>query len=613
MNPDTPKNNSIPVAPSLQATLSRQHVRTPVGALPRRQLIVIAYALLVALLASGAAELLTALIGLISNLLFYGEWNVHYRLPAGHNLGGWVVALPVIGGVVVGLMARYGSQGIRGHGIPEAMEKVLTGESRIPARLTVLKPLSAAISIGTGGPFGAEGPIIATGGALGSLLGQLVAVTATERKVILAAGAAAGMTAIFGTPVAAVLLAVELLLFEYHPRSFLPVSAAVALAAAMRFALHGAAPFFALADLPVVSAGAIAGYAVLGGVVGILGVGVTKAVYSVEDLFEKLPIHWMWWPAIGGLAVGLVGVWSPRTLGVGYENITDVMAGGLPLGFVIFLGATKFLSWVIALGSGTSGGTLAPLLTIGGAAGAALGVVAQQFVPALGVDPRVCALVGMATMFGASSRAFLASLMFAFESTLQVHSLLPLLAGSVTAYAVSAMLMRNTIMTEKIVRRGVHVPNEYVSDFLAYATVGAYASKPVTTLDGERSAESVAAWLDSGEPGAGHQGFPVVDAAGNLLGVVTRRNFRGELTGKSVAEMIAKKPVVVGEGESLRDAANAMIRHALGRLPVVDRGGKVIGMITRSDLLAAQTRKLDESESVRIVRKLPLGLRLRKE
>lgn len=604
MNPDTPKTNSIPVAPSLQPTLSRQHIAPPVGTLPKRQVLIIAYSLLVAVFAFGSGELLTALIGLISNRLFYGVWDVHYRLPANHALGYWMVLLPAGGGILVGIMARYGSTGIRGHGIPEAMEKVLVGESRIPARLTILKPLSSAIAIGSGGPFGAEGPIIATGGALGSLLGQLVAVTAIERKVILAAGAAAGMTAIFGTPIAAVLLAIELLLFEFHPRSFLPVSAAAALAAALRFALHGVEPFFAISALAPSSAHGILGYALLGGVIGVFGVGVTKAVYWVEDGFERLPVHWMWWPAIGGLAVGLVGLWVPRTLGVGYENITDVLDGKLPIAFVLLLGSAKFLSWVIALGSGTSGGTLAPLLTIGGAAGAVLGMLAQEYFPALGIDPRMGAIVGMASIFGASSRAFLASLLFAFESTLQVNSILPLLAGSVLAYAISSMLMRNTIMTEKIVRRGVSVPSEYISDFLAQATAGQYAARPAVTLDARRAAVDVSKWFDSGEEGADHQGYPVV-AEGKLIGMLTRRNFRGDLQDKQVADLITRPPVFLTEGETLRHAANEMIRHAIGRLPVVNVEGTVVGIVSRSDLLMAQAQKLQEGEKIKVVRRLP--------
>lgn len=604
MNTHPHDTSSIPVAPSLGPTLERQHIPQPADAFPRRRLLVLVYSLVAALLACLAAEVLISLIGLISNLCFYGEWSRHYRLPADHALGTWVVVVPVIGGLLVGLMARFGSAGIRGHGIPEAMEKVLVDESRIPARLTILKPLSAAVAIGSGGPFGAEGPIIATGGALGSLLGQVVAVTAAERKVVLAAGAAAGMTAIFGTPIAAVLLAVELLLFEFHARSFLPVSAAVALAATFRFAVHGSEPFFAVGALPPASATGVLGYALLGLIVGALGVGVTRAVYRVEDAFEKLPIHWMWWPALGGLVVGIVGLWVPRTIGVGYENITDVLSGNLPLSFVLLLGAAKFISWVFALGSGTSGGTLAPLLTIGGAAGGALGMLAQRYVPGLGIDPRLAALVGMAAMFGSASRAFLASLLFAFESTQQMNSVLPLLAGSVLAYAVSSVLMRTTIMTEKIARRGVHVPADYLFDVLAHAQAGRHARRPVVVLDAERQAGEVRAWFGSGEQGADHQGYPVV-SQDRLVGVVTRRDFTGDLEGRRVADLVKRAPVSIVEGHTLRHASDEMIRHGIGRLPVVDGAGKVVGMLTRSDLLVAQAQRLRESEMIKVERKLP--------
>lgn len=605
MNTPAHDTNPVPVAPSLQPMLESQHIYSPAGAFPPRRLLVVGYSLAAAVGACVAAEVLIALIGLISNLCFYGEWNPHYRLPAEHGLGYWVVVMPVVGGLLVGLMARYGSAGIRGHGIPEAMEKVLIDESRIPARITILKPLSAAIAIGSGGPFGAEGPIIATGGALGSLLGQVVAVTAAERKVILAAGAAAGMTAIFGTPIAAVLLAVELLLFEFHPRSFLPVSTAVALAATFRFAMHGTAPFFEVGALPPSSAMGVVGYALLGLVVGVLGVGVSRAVYRVEDAFEKLPVHWMWWPALGGVVVGVVGIWVPRTIGVGYENITDVLAGNLPLSFILLLGSAKFISWVFALGSGTSGGTLAPLLTIGGAAGGALGMLAQRYVPGLDIDPRLAALVGMAAMFGSASRAFLASLLFAFESTQQINSLLPLLAGSVLAYAVSSVLMRNTIMTEKIARRGVHVPTAYVFDVLAHATAGRYAKRPVVVLDAERPASEVLSWFGSGDKGADHQGYPVVTREHRLVGVVTRRDFSGELGAKRVVDLVVRAPIAVRENDTLRHASDLMIRHAIGRLPVVDTQGTVVGMLTRSDLLVAQAQRLRETETIKIERRLP--------
>ena len=396
-------------------------------------------------------------------------------------MGILVVFVPIVGGLFVGFMARYGSKAIRGHGIPEAMEQVLVNDSRIPARLTFLKPLSAAISIGTGGPFGAEGPIIATGGALGSLLGQLTQVTPAERKTLLAAGAAAGMAATFGSPVSAVLLAVELLLFEFRARSIIPVAMARSRSAGLRLLLSGSTPIFAMRDVAPVTLGGLTFYTVLGVVLGWIAVGITRAVYAIEDAFDHLPVHWMWWPALGAVAVGVVGYFAPNTLGVGYYNITNILAHSLPIKVVFFLCLMKFISWSISLSSGTSGGTLAPLLTIGAGCGQTLGAAAMWLLPWAGIDLRVSALVGMAALFAGASRAFLASAILAFETTFQTYGRLPLLAGCAASYLVATLTAKNSIMTEKIARRGVRAPAEYVADPLEQVIVGEIATKPVVS------------------------------------------------------------------------------------------------------------------------------------
>jgi H+/Cl- antiporter ClcA len=363
------------------------------------------------------------------------------------------------------------------------MEQILTNESKISPRVTILKPLSAAVAIGTGGPFGAEGPIIATGGALGSLLGQLLHTTADERKTLLAAGAAAGMTAIFGTPVSAVLIAIELLLFEYRPRSILPVAFATATAAGMRIAVFGNEVLFPIPSMVQPSGEALTTYIVIGAIVGLAAVFVTRILYYIEELFERLPVHWMWWPAIGAIAVGIIGYIEPRTLGVGYVNIQDTLSGQLTGIVVLTLLTLKFLSWSIALGSGTSGGTLAPLFTIGGGLGAVLGEVTAHMFPSLGVDPRIAALVGMAAIFAGASRALLTSIVFAFETTRQPIGLLPLLGGCSAAFVISSLMMRYTIMTEKLARRGTYVPTEYIAvnpDQLATRDAAAVRARHLT-------------------------------------------------------------------------------------------------------------------------------------
>lgn len=589
----------LPVAPSFGPALAAAGVPLQPNLVDRRVVAISGLAILIALASSLVARALTACIGFFTNLAFYGRLSTSFVSPVDHRLGPWVVLVPVAGGIIVGLMARFGSKAIRGHGIPEAMEQVLTNKSRIPARMTFLKPLSAAISIGTGGPFGAEGPIIATGGALGSVVGQLLKTTAIERKTLLAAGAAAGMAATFGSPVSAVLLAVELLLFEYRPRSLIPVALAACVATGVRIAFVGPAPVFAMPDLSQPSGAALASYILLGALVGVASVGVTRAVYAVEDAFERLPIHWMWWPAIGGIAVGVIGYFAPRTMGVGYDNIEQIVAGDMVTETVIVLCSLKFVSWAISLGSGTSGGTLAPLFTIGGGMGAGLGALAVLAAPSLGIDVRIAALVGMAAMFAGASRALLASVVFAFETTRQPIGLLPLLGGCTSAFLVSCLLMRNSIMTEKIARRGVRVLGEYSADFLDQLSVRDHAHGPAVTLRADETIESVREWLASGAEGTSHQGFPVIDEVGQLVGVLTRRDLLGEKAATThVSELLRRDAVTIYDDSSLRDAADVMALERLGRLPVVSRSAPrtVIGVISRSDLIHAHVRRLEDHQ-----------------
>lgn len=555
--------------------------------LDRRVYLISGLAVLVALAAGCVAQLLTWLISLITNLAFHQRLDASSGSPAGNSLGLLVIIVPVVGGLVVGVMARYGSRAIRGHGIPEAMEQILLNESRIPWRLTFLKPLSAAIAIGTGGPFGAEGPIIATGGALGSVLGQLVPVSAAERKTLLAAGAAAGMAATFGSPVSAVLLAVELLLFEYRSRSIIPVALAASVATAVRYAFVGSAPIFPMEHVLQPGAVALGSYVGLGAFMGVCAVLVTKLLYRVEDAFERLPVSWVWWPAIGGLGVGIVGYWSPRTLGVGYINIEETLRGDLVGVALATLCVAKLASWVVALGSGTSGGTLAPLFTIGGAIGALVTTLAASVFPGHQLDPRIGALVGMAAIFAGASRAMLASVVFAFECTRQPIGLLPLLGGCTAAYCVSSLLMQNTIMTEKLARRGVRVGSEYQVDELDVASVAAFASRELVTVDGRMPVSEARAVLER----TPHQGYPVL-VGSVLVGVVSRASLLDPTLPESarVLDLVTRSPVVVFADTTLREAADHMLLSDVGRVVVVDRGAAhlPIGILTRSDLLRAQ-------------------------
>ncbi len=608
--------NGLPVAPSMGPTIATSGLGARSVLVDRRVLVIGAIAVVLAFVAGLVAQGLTRVIGLVTNVAFYGRVSTSFVSPAEHHLGAWVIVVPVLGGVLVGLMARFGSKAIRGHGIPEAMEQVLTNRSRIPARMTFLKPLSAAISIGTGGPFGAEGPIIATGGALGSLVGQLLGTSAGERKTLLAAGAAAGMAATFGSPVSAVLLAIELLLFEYRPRSLVPVALAAATATGVRTAFVGSAPVFPLPDLVPPGGSALATYAVLGAVVGLASVLVTRGVYAIEDAFERLPIHWMWWPALGGVVVGVVGFFAPRTMGVGYDNIEQILGGHVVGRALVVLCTLKLVSWAVSLGSGTSGGTLAPLFTIGGGLGGVLGAIVVALAPGLGVDIRIAALVGMAAMFAGASRALLASVVFAFETTRQPIGLLPLLGGCTTAYLVSCVLMKSTIMTEKLERRGVRALSEYAADFLAQLRVAEIGLRETVTLRAEDTIATVRAWLASGAPGSTHQGFPVVEASGRVLGVLTRRDLLAGASPESpdervagelaIASLLTRAPVTVAPEASLRDAADLMARARVGRLPVVSRQGALVGIVTRSDLVDVHRRRLEEEHADPPRRLLPL-------
>src|SRR6266496_4201146 len=426
----------------------------------------------IGLMAGLVAFALYKLIGLFTNLVFYHRWSSEFVSPRMHTLGPWVIVVPVAGGLVVGLMAKYGSSKIKGHGIPEAMEAVLVNRSRIQPRVAILKPISAAIAIGTGGPFGAEGPIIQTGGAVGSLVGQIFHTTASERKVLLACGAAAGMSATFNTPIAGVILAIELLLFEFKSRSFIPLVIASTLAAAIHMQLLGAGPMFSVAAMDFGIPHALPFYALLGVICGLAAVGFTRILYWVEDQFEKLPIDELWWPAIGALGLGIIGFLVPRVLGVGYDTIGDILNGSLPLKILLVVMIAKSAALVISLGSGTSGGLLAPMFMSSAAMGGALAIGLNKVFPSARIAAGAFALVAMGAVFGAASRATFSFIIFAFEITRDYNSVLPLMLVCVIADVIAMLLMpKASIMTEKLRRRGMRIHQDYEVDVLQHTQV----------------------------------------------------------------------------------------------------------------------------------------------
>ncbi len=604
----TGTGDGLPIVPSIDVAVTAAITPPSDRIVPRRFLTLAGLAIGLGIAGGIVAWLLVTLIALITNLVFTGRIDLVSVEIEPESVGPTVLVIPVLGALVIGLMARFGSPAIRGHGIPEVMEKVLRGDSRIPPRLMFLKPLSAALAIGTGGPFGAEGPIIATGGALGSAVGQAIRITSDERKTLLAAGAAAGMAATFGTPVSAVLLAIELLLFEYRARSIIPVALAASAATGTRMILFGPDPVFPMAPPGDPRWTALVAYVLVGATIGLVAVGVTRLVYEIEDGFARLPIHWMWWPAIGAVAVGVCGFIDPRILGVGYDHIVDILSGELIGTTLLWLVCLKLVAWSVYLGSGTSGGTLAPLFIIGGGLGATLGALVADLIPTTAVSVPVAGLVGMAAMFAGASHALLASIVFAFEATRQPLSLLPLLAGCSAAYLISVLLMRTSIMTERLARRGTAVRPEYALDFLTQVLVSEAMTTNVRTLDPTWKVSDAREWLDSEQSG-GHNGFPVVDGDGRLLGVLTRRDLFGPAAASAVtvAQLLRRPPVVALPNSTLREAADHMVRESVGRLPVVDEAtGALVGIVSRSDLLAAHAKRLRAQEvSRRVLRPYP--------
>ena len=601
-------SNGIPISISLDETLIDQDYRVRSSNDKKRLLMISALAVFIGACISIVAKLLVYLINLITNISFHQQFSIAHSSPATNTYGWFVIFIPAIGGIIVGLMALYGSKAIRGHGIPEAMEQILTNQSKIKPSITYLKPISSAVSIGTGGPFGAEGPIIATGGALGSTIGQVLKISHYERKVLLAAGATAGMSAIFGSPIAAIFLAIELLLFEFSPKSIVPVALACITGTAGHHLFFESGPVFPMPFVEMPSNTALAAYSAIGLIVGLLSALVTRIVYIIEDGFEKLPIHWMWWPAIGGLAVGIVGYFAPRTLGVGYDNITDILSGKLMIQVVFSLCLLKFISWAIALGSGTSGGTLAPLLTIGGATGALLGHLITILFPNSGITMPLAALIGMSAMFAGASRALLTSIVFAIESTGQANALLPLLAACIASYFVSYFLMENTIMTEKIARRGVKTPHIYEPDILDKLTVQHVLTDNGIVFSAETTIAEVRDWLYK-RKGEQRNYFIIVSDDGSFKGIVSSSNIFSmhHATDQKIGNLIKRKPVAINNEDSLKSAVELMAKENVDVLPVVSNGdNKVIGILSYKDILSAYKHGMQEQEIV-----VPISLKRR--
>jgi chloride channel protein, CIC family len=566
-------------------------------------------AIAIGILGAWVALGLLRLIGLFTNLFFFQRWNTALVSPAGNQLGLLEILVPVGGALIIGLMARYGSERIRGHGIPEAIESILISGSRVEPRVAILKPISAAISIGSGGPFGAEGPIIMTGGAFGSMVAQFFNLTSAERKTLLVAGAAAGMSATFASPVAAVLLAVELLLFEWKPRSMIPVALASATAAAARRYIIGLGPLFPVPPHPVfIGPGGLVGCVLVGLLAGALSALLTLAVYAAEDAFRLLPIHWMWWPALGGIVIGIGGLIFPQALGVGYDSIGALLQGDVPGRVIVGILLVKSIIWSVSLGSGTSGGVLAPLLLMGGA----LGGVEAMFLPNEGTG--FWPLVSMGAILGGTMRSPFTGVVFALELTHDVNMLLPLLVAVTIAHAFTVVTLRRSILTEKVSRRGYHLSREYAIDPLEILFVREVMRRNVVAVPLDTPRADLLRFLET----EGHQRpqrlYPVVAGDGSLVGVARRHDLQRLVRGSEVdgdallAAAVKRNPVVAHPEEPLRTVVYRMAETGLTRFPVVERDDrrKLVGIIALTDLLEARVRNLEAER--RRERILPLRL-----
>jgi H+/Cl- antiporter ClcA len=557
----------------------------------------------IGLVAGGIAWILYKLIGLFTNLFFFHRFDTAFVSPRMSHLGAWVILIPVIGGLIVGFMAKYGSSKIKGHGIPEAMEAVMFNRSRIQPRVAILKPLSAAIAIGTGGPFGAEGPIIQTGGAVGSLIGQVFHTTASERKVLLACGAAAGMSATFNTPIAGVILAIELLLFEFKSRSFIPLVIASTLATAVHMQTLGTGPMFTVAQVDFAIPRALPFYVILGVICGLAAVGFSKLLYWVEDLFEKLPVDELWWPAIGALGLGIIGYFVPRVLGVGYDTISDILNGQLALKLLLVVMIAKAITLVISLGSGTSGGLLAPMFMSSAALGGVFALAINRLFPSANLAAGAFALVAMGAVFGAASRAAFAFIIFAFEITRDYNAVLPLMLVTVIADGIAMLFMpKSSIMTEKLARRGLRIHQDYETDILQQVAVAETMDRDVPTVSAKMRIAELAERIAKHDPDVSrHQGLFIVDDEGKLAGLITRGDVLRALDQDSeglltVLEAGSKDLVVAFPDEMISEASDKMLRNEIGRLPVVERDDprKLVGYLGRNGVMAARLRRLHE-------------------
>jgi H+/Cl- antiporter ClcA len=559
-------------------------IRTP----PRRLFLLTAIAAVLGLAGGCAAWVLIQLIELLTNVFLFHELSFGGRSLADYEPG-WSLYLVAVGGaLLISLLAKWAPL-IRGHGIPEAMEAVLTRQSRIAPRTAIAKPLSAAIAIGTGAPFGAEGPIIVTGGSIGSLLGQVIPVSPSERKILLAAGAAAGMSATFGAPLAAVVLAIELLLFEFSIRALVPLVVATAVAGGMHQALFGDGPLFHIPAHDFAGLDVLPAFVLLGVSCGLLAILVSRGLFFVEDLYRRLPVGPFWHPAIGAVGFATVGLFVPRALGVGYDAIGDVLNERLAVGTVAALAVGKLIAWWLALGSGTSGGTLAPILLISASFGTVVGSGLNDVLPGPEIALGAFAVVAMAATFGAATQATFTAIVFVFELTRDYDVILPLMLATVLADLVYSAVNSDSLMTEKLRRRGLNIGRHYGVDPFTNVRVGEIMTRQVERLPHTATTGDARRRFLAG----GHGAYPVCDGD-ELVAIVTRGDILRDdcPDDQPLVDHAARQVVTVRPDETAQTALRLMVDEQIEHVPVVD-DHRLVGICTRTDLLKVRRRQLE--------------------
>ncbi|MFZ0284239.1 MAG: chloride channel protein [Terriglobales bacterium] len=551
-------------------------------AVQERLLVISALGVVVGAVSGLVAEALLRAINSLTDLLFFGKLSSAYLPPNQHLRHWWMIFLPAAGGLAVGLLIHYFSPEIKGDGIPEAMAVVLTKGSVVKPRVGFFKPLSAAITVGTGGPFGAEGPIIQTGAALGSILGQMIPSSPSERRTLLACGAAAGLAGVFKTPFAGAMMAIELLVFEFRARSFIPIALASATGAMVAMGFRGGQPVFPLATDYHFHASELGFFVLLGIACAGLAWLMTRTLYMCEEFFETLKVWFPLVPAAGGLIVGGIALFYPQVLGTGYAVIAEILGHPQPLHLLVGVGLAKLAAFAVALGSGASGGTFAPALMIGGSLGAAYGQLVHLLLPnASGVG--LYGMVATAALFGSVYRATPSAILLMLEVTGAYNAILPVFLVAVVADLAVHYLMTNTINTERLVRRGTLVPDAYTVDPMRVLRVRDVMSSNVDAVTPKQRVQDFLPEVMQ------HGAVPVIDEQGFLAGMLRRSQLLSappDATAASLAE--ASYPLVYAD-EVVHDVALRFVQDGLGRCPVLDREtGKLAGMLTAFDLLKAK-------------------------